>query len=159
MAQTLAGSFKAYLETLALGVPVYRDGMPVVLKANGESVTAPPPAIVVQDGISVVPDASGDFGDADADTGSRELVQVDLFQLARVQVSPATTRNAENPVLIATLRRALRGRGIAPYAPFLVYGHRITGEQRWAIADNIARYTWTVEVARGDLFLTTTPAP
>lgn len=163
MAATIAGAFKAHLESLGLGVPVYRDGLPVIRweTRDGQRVPvhADPPAIVVQDGISDTPDLSGDFGDPDADTTSTELVQVDVFQLARVQVSPQTTRNAEDPELVRAVRRALRGLGIARYAPVPVYGTSVNDGQRWAISDNVARHTFNVAVhlADGPIRTATTP--
>lgn len=162
MAATIAGAFKAHLETLGLGLPVYRDGLPVIRweTRDGQRVPvhASPPAIVVQDGVSRTADQSGDFGDPDADTTGIELVQVDVFQLARVQTTTQTTRNAEDPALVRTVRRALTGLGIVPYAPVRVYGHRVTDEQRWPISDNVARHTFNVTVRLADAPLPT-PTP
>ena len=84
-------------------------------------------------------------------------MQVDVFQVARVQVSPQTTRNAEDPELVRTVRRALRGLGIARYAPVPVYGTRVTDGQRWPISDNVARHTFNVSVRLADGPITTTP--
>lgn len=160
MAATTAGAFKAFLESLGLGLPVYRDGLPVIRweDRGGQRVAvhASPPAIVVQDGISLTDDASGDYGDDDAAVTGVELVQVDLFQLAREQVSPTTTRNTEDPELVRTLRRALRGLGIARYAPVPVYGTKVADGQRWAISDNVARHTFNVTVHLADRPITTT---
>lgn len=158
MSATIAGAFKAYLETLGLGVPVYRDGAPVVARGPDGDVLAAPPYVVVQDGVGVTPSLlGGDLGDSDADRSQVELVQVDLFQLAREQVSATRTRTTEDPVLIARIGRALTGTGIRPHAPVLVYAHRVTGGQRWPISDNVARYTWTVEVQRGEVPLAAQP--
>lgn len=163
MAATTAGAFKAHIESLGLGLPVYRDGLPVIRWETRDGqrtpVHASPPAIVVQDGISITGDLSGDFGDDEhGDPTSIELVQIDVFQVARVQTTTQTTRNAEDPALIRRLRLALRGVGIAPYAPVRVYGHRVTDEQRWPISDNVARHTFNVTVRLADRPLPT-PTP
>lgn len=151
MAATLAGAFKHYLERdVHLGVPVYRDGAPVRMIDGKERIAVDPPYVVIQDGIGMVRDKHGDMASPDASPSSKEQVQIDLFQVARVRVSPTSTRTTEDPALLLTLSRALNGVGIQPYAPTLVYGHTVMSSQRWPIADNIARTTWTVEVARSD---------
>ncbi|MNW51938.1 hypothetical protein D3C74_294370 [compost metagenome] len=160
MASTLGAALKHYLETRGYGIPVFQDGAPVIThtRSNGEkySKTVDPPYIVIQDEISVVPVPMGDFGDEYADTCSRTLIQVDLFQLARQVTSSTRTVVAESRALTRSLRRDLRGTGIQPWAPVVVQGHKVNSSQRWPISDNIARTTFTVEVAHSDLDL---PAP
>lgn len=157
MSTTLAGAFKAYIETLGTGFTVCRDGATVISRSvvNGKTVTKtiPLPYIVVQDGIGVTPSTlGGDFGDLDAETFSLELLQIDVFQAAREQISPTRTKVTERPDVVALLRRALRGTGVRPWAPYAVDGHRIQGEQRWPVSANVARHTFTVEVSRSDLY-------
>lgn len=144
MAATTAGAFKAWLESLGLGIPVYRDGKP---KSSGVWKY-----LTVQEGIAIVDDQSGDFGDATsgaAPTTVIEDVQLDLYDLARELVNGQPgTRNLEDYALPTTLHRLLRGNGLAPYAPTLVYGHRPISRVRWPITDNTVRHTWTVRVHR-----------
>lgn len=147
MAATTAGAFKAYIESLRLGLAVYRDGAPV----NPEGVVRTSyPYAVVQEGIGIVDVLDGDMGDPDAEHDVTELVQIDLYQLAREQIDAQRTRVVEDYALPRKLRAALRGRGVAPYAPVHVYGHTVDSEQRWLVSDNIVRHTWTVRVRRAE---------
>lgn len=144
MAATTGGAFKAYLEAQGLGIPVWRDGKP-----KDSTVSK---YVVVQEGIAIVEEQSGDFGDmslAAAPILVSEDVQIDLYDLAReVTVAGITTRSIEDYALPGRLERLLRGRGLAPYAPTRVYAHAPYTRTRWPISNNVVRHTWTVRIRR-----------
>lgn len=71
MSATVANAIKTHLETLSLGVPIFRD-------APGQEQA--PPYIVVLEGIGMTPEPQVN---SDNDNAVRELVQIDIFQLKR----------------------------------------------------------------------------
>lgn len=73
MAANTGNAVKAYLETLGLGVSVYRDAAPK---------NTPLPYILVHEGISLVSEPKFNSFD-DAEGHVRELVQVDVWQMWR----------------------------------------------------------------------------
>lgn len=70
MSATTAGSLKAYIESLGLGISVYRDRPP-----NGKEV----PYITVSESISTVPEIAFNVFD-DSEGHVSELAQVDIWQ-------------------------------------------------------------------------------
>jgi hypothetical protein len=143
-AATMGGAWKHYLESLGLGVQVYRDGAPT---RDGE-VTVAPPFVVVQEGIGYVGDRHGDQSDPDAHLGTTEDVQVDLYQQARGTAVAGRATVGEDYTLPERVEAALRnGRGLAVHAPWRVYGTTVSG-LRFPIADNLVRHSWTVTVRR-----------
>lgn len=143
---TMGGAFKGYLESLGLGVPVYRDGAP---RDQAGALTTSWPFIVVQEGIAFDSERHGDDDDQ-AHLGTVELVQVDLWQRAREQIAGTTrTRVVEQYDLPEQIEAALRNRaGLAPHAPWRVYGVTLFSGQRYPIADNELRHSWTIRVRR-----------
>jgi len=73
MSANTGNAVKALLETLGLGVSVYRDAAPL---------NTPLPVILVHEGISIVPEPSFSAFD-DPEGHVRELVQVDVWQMWR----------------------------------------------------------------------------
>jgi len=146
MAATLAGLFKAHLEALGLGVSWYRDGAPAGVADSGVVFG------VVQDGISMVPERHGDHGDPLGHQGDIELVQLDLYQPARVAdpVRAGQTLPGESRTLHLAVRRALTLLAGKSYGtpPVRVYGVTVQGGRRWPISDNVVRHTWTVAARR-----------
>lgn len=140
MAATTAGAVKARLESLAFGVPVFRDG-----PRPGQAE----PYIVVQEGIPASPDlrANGDFGDPDAEINIAETVIVDLVQQARVKTGATTTRNTERYGLAEAIAHALHGRPL-PAHPAKVTAVRVQQIDRIPIADNKVRHSITITVLR-----------
>jgi hypothetical protein len=131
MSATTAGALKAYIETLGLGVTVFRDRAPK---------DAPLPLVIIQEGISMVPDRDGDFGDPAAVHGVAEQAQVSLFQAWRKPDGTA----GETYTLPGDLVASLQGAQL-PTAPTRVYGVRVIGKVRipgidapggGAVADN-----------------------
>lgn len=110
MAASTAGAIKALLEAQGLGVAVYRA-----------PITSLPakPVITVDDGISLVPDQSGDFGSATADDTVTELDQVNVWETAA----------AESYTLVPSVLRALHG-AVLVAAPTHVYGCSVDGSVR-----------------------------
>lgn len=147
MSATLAGAYKAYLESLGTSVPWYRDGAP--RNAEGKLDTTWPYGVVTE-GVGYAAEQHGDTDDDDAHNGTSELVQLDLYQLARGM--PDSTGRApvlERYDLPSIIDAALRSRhALDVHAPHHVFGVRVQGGQRWPISDNIVRHTWTVTVRR-----------
>lgn len=144
---TMGGAFKGYIESLGLGLPVYRDGAP---RDAAGALSTSWPFVVVQEGIGYTADRHGDDDDEQAHLGTTELVQVDLWQRAREQIAgTARTRVAEDYRLPERVEAALRRRsGLAPHSPWRVYGVSLFDSQRYPISDNQLRHTWTVRVRR-----------
>ena len=140
MSASTAGAVKAHIETLGLGVPVFRDGA-------GDTTT--PPYVTVQEGIGYETEAHGDTGDPDADMGVGELVQVDLYLPARVRTSTGRAANAESYTAPDRLHRGLHGAALPSIGGARVYGCLVESRLRWPIADNVARHTLTIRVKRG----------
>lgn len=147
MSATMSGAWKAYLESLGFGIAVYRDGAPA-----GKDLADPAtyPYVVVTEGVGYLAESSGDTDDPDADTLTTERVQIDLYQLARSLPDAAgRTTVLERYDLPSNLDGALRySRALAVHAPWNVHGTKVTGGQRWPIADNIVRHTWSIDVRR-----------
>ena len=140
MAASTSGAIKAYLETLAFGVPVFRDG-----PREGQA----PPFVVVQEGMPAGPDRSGngDFGDPAAEINIVETVVVDLVQQARVKTGARTTRVTERYGLAEAIAHALHGCRL-PAHPAKVTAVRVDDVDRIPIADNRVRHSITVQVHR-----------
>jgi hypothetical protein len=141
---SLAGAVKAHIESLGLGLTVFRDGAPA---SQGS------PYVTIQEGIGTAPELHGDFGDSGAHQGEREMIQIDLYQQARKTsgAAPGRTLNVEDYDLPGKLRRALTGTlgGRSYGTPTRrIYGSRVASGQRFPIADNIVRHTFTVEIRR-----------
>ncbi|MEU6229984.1 hypothetical protein [Streptomyces sp. NPDC047042] len=140
MAASTSGAIKARLESLAFGVPVFRDG-----PREGQA----PPFVVVQEGMPAGLDttANGDFGDPNAEVNIIETVTVDLVQLARVKTGARTTKNTERYGLAEAIAHALHGCTL-PAHPAPVHAVRVQDIDRIPIADNRVRHSITVQVHR-----------
>jgi hypothetical protein len=140
MAASTSGAIKARLESLAFGVPVFRDG-----PREGQE----PPFIVVQEGMPAGLDttANGDFGDPTADINIVETVVVDLVQLARVKTGARTTKVTERYGLAEAIAHALHGCTL-PAHPAKVTAVRVQDIDRIPIADNRVRHSITVQINR-----------
>lgn len=149
MAATTSGAIKARLESLAFGVPVFRDG-----PREGQT----PPFIVVTEALSVGMDtANGDFGDPDAELTIIEKVAVDLVQTARSKTGGATAKNTERYGLAEAIAHALHGHGL-PAHPARVTAVRVVDIDRFPIKDNRIRTSITVQIHRVLLAQEVTPA-
>ncbi|MER6103620.1 hypothetical protein ABT115_15180 [Streptomyces sp. NPDC001832] len=150
MAATTSGAIKAYLESLAFGVPVFRDG-----PRDGQSC----PFIVVTEALSTGLDTSGngDFGDPSAPIAIVEKVAVDLVQNARSKANAVTAKNVERYGLAEAIARALHGHGL-PAHPAKVTAVRVTDIDRFPISNNRTRTSITVEIHRELLAEEVTPA-
>lgn len=154
MAASTAGAVKAYVEGLGLSLPAYRDGAPTkqVTQPDGTVVTvitAPYPHLVIQEGIGYSPDRSGDYGDQSAVHTVTELVQCDLYQLARARTDAAPgSVNTESYPLHGALVSKLHGARLVPVGTQHVDGCRVVGGRRWPIADNVVRHTIDLEIRR-----------
>lgn len=145
---SLGGAFKAHMESRGLGLSWYRDGAP---RDRAGELAAHYPYGVVQTGIGFAPELHGDTAADDAHEGTTELVQIDLYELARSAPNAAgRTAVTEAYMLPSRIERELRrcARDIDQRAPWHVYGVRVQTGQRWPIADNVLRHTWTVAVRR-----------
>lgn len=145
MSATTAGSVKAYVESLGLGLSAYRDGAPT---NDAQEIIAPFPHVVVQEGIGYAYEQHGDYGDPNADKAETELVQVDLYQLARKLLADGGSQNVESYTLPGALRAKLHGAKLGPIGSQRVYGVRVTDGRRWPIADNIVRHTFTLAISK-----------
>lgn len=150
MAATTSGAIKARLESLAFGVPVFRDG-----PREGQAE----PYIVVQEGMPAGIDttANGDFGDPDAEINIIETVTVDLVQRARAKTGAATAKNTERYGLAEAIAHALHGCTL-PAHPAKVTAVRVTGIDRIPISDNRVRHSIDVQIRRVLLRSEVTPA-
>lgn len=149
MAATTSSAIKAHLESLAFGVPVFRDG-----PRDGQAE----PYIVVQEGLPAALDAiaNGDFGDPAAEVYVNETVIVDLVQKARVKTGPKTTRVTERYGLAESIARALHGCTL-PAHPAKVTAVHVQDIDRIPIADNRVRHSITLRVRRALLSAEVTP--
>ncbi|WP_328934148.1 MULTISPECIES: hypothetical protein [unclassified Streptomyces] len=139
MAATTSGAIKAYLEALAFGVPVFRDG-----PREGQAE----PYIVVQEGTPAGLDTgNGDFGDPTAEINIVETIVVDLVQRARVKTGAGTTKNTERYGLAEAVAHALHGCTL-PAHPAKVTAVRVQDIDRIPIEDNKVRHSITVHVHR-----------
>ena len=116
MAANSANAVKALLESLGLGVSVYRDA---------PAKNAALPYILVHEGISVVPDNAFNAFD-DPEGHVRELVQVSVWQTWK---NLRTGDIVESYTLPDAVYKALRG-GRLPDAPTHVTGMTVTGMVR-----------------------------
>lgn len=140
MAATTSGAVKAYVETLGLSLPVFRDGP--------RPDQAPPYAVVTEgQSIGLAATGNGDYGDPNADVQITEIATVDVVQNARVKTGAATARNVERYGLVETLARRLHGCTL-PAHPARVTAVRVQGIDRLPIADNIARSTIQLAITR-----------
>lgn len=150
MAATTSGAIKARLESLAFGVPVFRDG-----PRPGQDC----PYIVVTEALSTGIDTrgNGDFGDPAAELNIVETVTVDLIQHARVKTGAASTKNVERYGLAEAVAHALHGHPL-PAHPAKITAVRVTDLDRFAIEDNKVRHSITVTIHRQLLTTEVTPA-
>ncbi|MFJ5802680.1 hypothetical protein [Streptomyces decoyicus] len=139
MAASIEGAIKARLESLAFGVPAFRDG-----PREGQS---PPFIVIQQQGITANLRASGDFGDPDAEVEVTEVLTVDLIQHARVKTGARVARNAERYGLAEVIATALHGCQL-PAAPVPVTAVAVKDIDRFPISGNRVRHSITVEVHR-----------
>jgi hypothetical protein len=143
-----ATAVKLYVESLGLSLVAYRDGAPT---NDAGQVTAAYPHVVVQEGIAYDHQLHGDYGDPNAAEAVTELVQVDLYQLARKLVG-ASSQDVESYTLPDALRRALHGAKLGELGSGStsrrVYGVTLRDGRRWPIADNVVRHTFTIAVER-----------
>lgn len=134
MSATSAGAIKAYIETLGLGLPVFRDRAP-----DNQAL----PYITITEAISIVPEPAFNSYD-DPDGHVRELAQVDLWQQWRHEGGGV----AENYSLPDALTKALDGRRTTT-APTWVGGMTVTGVVRLLELDiNTVHVAITVEIRR-----------
>ncbi|MGP3752204.1 hypothetical protein [Streptomyces sp. IBSNAI001] len=149
MAATTSGAIKARLESLAFGVPVFRDG-----PREGQA----PPFVVVTEALATTMDtANGDFGDPDAELTIVEKVAVDLIETARTKATAGTARAVERYGLAESIAHALHGHTL-PAHPAKVTAVRVTDIDRFPIADNRVRTSITVQIHRVLLRTEVTPA-
>ncbi|WP_407553073.1 hypothetical protein QOM21_23880 [Streptomyces sp. Pv4-95] len=149
MAASTEGAIKARLESLAFGVPAFRDG-----PREGQ---APPFIVIEQQDITTNQRASGDFRDPDAEVTVIETLTVDLIQHARLKAGPRVARNAERYGLAETIAVALHGCQL-PTSPVPVTAIRVRDIDRFPIAGNRIRHSITVEVHRALSRTEVTPA-
>lgn len=136
MAASTAGALKAYIETLGLGIAVFRDRV-------GQDATLPYSRI--QEAITMTPRQSGDFGDTNRDALVTEEAQVDLWQQHR---NPTTNAVTEDYTLQDTLAHKLHGARLTA-APKRVYGVRVLGVNRGVDSDaNTVHHQITVALDR-----------
>lgn len=134
MAATTAGAVKAYVETLGLGVSVYRDTAPK---------DATLPYVTVQERVSMTPDASGDNG---AGATAAEQIQVDVWQRWR---NPSTNAVEESYTLADAVARGLHGASLPVVGDRHVYGARFDFAVRIVEHDtNVVHDALTVTVRR-----------
>ncbi|MBL1107353.1 hypothetical protein JK361_22565 [Streptomyces sp. 5-8] len=146
MAASTAGAIKARLESLAFGVPVFRDG-----PREGQAE----PYIVVQEGMPAAVDLRA-AGDAGEDPQITETLTVDLVQLARVKTGARSTRVTERYGLAEAIAAALHGCTL-PAHPAHVTAVRVQDIDRIPITDNRVRHSITVTVRRALLTQEVTP--
>lgn len=132
MAASTAGALKAYLEGKQLGLPWYRDRPPKDQAYPFGTITEEVSLTVVQR--------------ADA---AAELVQVDLWQLARWPAGHAQAgKVAEDSALVRALQGALRRASLSA-TPTLTYQATLEGSVRLTEpADNLVHHALTVRVNR-----------
>lgn len=135
MSANTANAIKAYIETLGLGVSVYRDRAPNNIA---------PPYITVIEGISITSDPAFNAFD-DPEKHVVELAQVDVWQAWH---DAAGTGVVESYTLADAVAKALDG-GLPTSPPTRVMGMRLTGMVRLLDPDqNIVHHALTVEVRR-----------
>ncbi|MEV6313364.1 hypothetical protein AB0M10_32845 [Streptomyces sp. NPDC051840] len=150
MAATTSGAIKARLEGLQFGVPVFRDG-----PRDGQ---APPFVVVTElDFVGLDSRGNGDFGDPDAGIQIVETATVDLVQTARSKTGGTTAKNVERYGLAEAIAHALHGHAL-PAHPAKVTAVRVTGMDRFPIANNRIRTSITVQIHRALLAEEVTPA-
>jgi hypothetical protein len=125
MAASLAGAVKAYLETLGLGVPVFRDFAP---RSKQDGSPQRLPFIVVQDGLGDVPRRTGD----NKSKRTTELVQIDVYEFLN---DPDTGDRAESYTLAKEVLRNLTQTRL-PSAPERVWRLGEFGRTRTLDAEN-----------------------
>lgn len=146
MSLTTAGAAKALIEGAGLGIAAYRDAAPP---------GAPLPYAVIQEGIALSNESSGDFGAAEG-TGVpdevREQFQVDLYQAKRNLREQTRTEHYRLPSL---LRAALHGKvADTPTRsyPLVVRSGPVrlppVAPNDDTSAGNLVRHTYTVELVR-----------
>lgn len=135
MAANTANAIKAYIETLGLGVSVYRDRAPINIA---------PPYITVVEAISVTPERAFNSFD-DAEKHVVELAQVDVWQAWH---DASGYGIAESYTLADAVAKALDG-ALPTSPPTRVMGMRLTGMVRLLEPEqNIVHHALTVEVRR-----------
>ncbi len=145
MSAVTGSALKARIESLGLGVTVYRDGAPV---NDAGKIAAAYPHVVVHDGIGEDFELHGDTTDPAAHDGVIELVQVDVYQLARRLTGGQQSVNVESYTLPEDVANGLRRSAGLSVRGNRVYGVIVTRVRRWPIADNVVRHTMDVTVRR-----------
>lgn len=132
MSASTGGALKAALEGLALGLPWFRDRAPTGQAYPFGTITEEVSLTVVRR----------------ANAGS-ELVQVDLWQLARFPRGHVRAGQvAEDSVLVRRLQARLRGLRL-PASPTLSYQANLEGAVRLTEPDeNLVHHALTVRVHR-----------
>ncbi|NEB83970.1 hypothetical protein G3I43_07225 [Streptomyces anulatus] len=150
MAATTSGAIKARLESLAFGVPVFRDG-----PREGQAC----PFIVVTEAQDIGLDTrgNGDFGDPAATLQIIETATVDLVETARTKAAAGTARAVERYGLAEAIAHALHGHPL-PAHPAKVTAVKVDGIDRFPISDNRVRASITVRIHRELLRTEVTPA-
>lgn len=135
MAANTANAIKALIESLGLGVTVYRDRAPAGIA---------PPYVTVIEAISVTSDPQFNSFD-DSDHHVVELAQVDVWQPWK---DSARDGIAETYTLADALASALDGARL-PDSPNRVAGMRLTGMVRLLEPDeNLVHHALTIELRR-----------
>jgi len=138
MASTTAGAVKAFIETLGLSVPCFRDEAPVN-KSDGTPQSRP--YVVIQDSLGDFPLRTGD----NKYKRTTELVQVDVYENI---INPTTGARDESYSLAKTIFRSLTSTRLTT-APERVWQLREFGRLRSRNAEiNEIRTTITLSVVR-----------
>lgn len=135
MSATVGGAVKAAVESMGLGLAVYRDRPPPDVQ---------PPYAVVTDGIAQVPERHGDFGDT-TERAVDEQAQLDIWQVKRTLAG----QPAESYTLVDTVVRRLHGAALPVVGNGRVYGCSVIGRGR--LPDdraNTVRDTLTLRIRR-----------
>lgn len=142
MSATTAGALKAYLEAQGLGVPAFRDEAP-----EGQAL----PYVTVDEAVALIPDASGDTSDPDADRTLRETVTVHLWQQWRKRDKTAGESYTLPRTLLAALERAGQQLTAPPESapPTRVYGTEVLAVARLVErSNNVVHHAYTVRISR-----------
>jgi hypothetical protein len=140
-----AGAVKARIESLGLSLAAYRDGAPI--QPDGSVKASSYPFAVVHEGVALEWERHGDTGDPNAHDAVSELVQVDVYQLARRLVAGGS-QNVENYALPEQIVNGLRSATSLTVRGNRVYGVLALSARRWPITDNVVRHTVDVTIRR-----------
>ena len=136
MAASTAGALKAYIESLGLSLPAFRDKKP-----TGQDLDR---WVEITEDVSTVPDGAFNAFD-DPDGHVSELAGVDLYQR---RMHPVTGVNTESYTLPDDLTKALNGARLTA-GRTNVSGVTVVGRNRVPDPDtNIVHHALTVQVRR-----------